>query len=96
VHDLDGERTRDSPPPICSRQELSRAHSTSAWVEPTAATLSASIASDTSEFLIAKVPPKPQHDSAAGSSASSRPATAPSRRNGRSPTRSARSEWQVG
>ena len=39
-------------------------------------TLSAPMAAETSAFLTAKVPPKPQHSSAPGSSRSSRPSTA--------------------
>ena len=58
--------------------------------------LSESIAIDVSAFLTANVPPKPQHSSAAGRSTRSIPRTASSRRRGRSPMRSSRSEWQVG
>ena len=68
----------------------------SALVAMTFFILSASIAVDVSEFLTAKVPPKPQHWSASGSSTRSRPRTARSSRNGLSSTRSIRSEWHVG
>ena len=59
-------------------------------------TLSAPMAAETSGFLTAKVPPKPQHSSAPGSSRSSRPLTAGSSRRGRSPSPRTRSPWQVG
>src|SRR6185437_16835725 len=49
--------SRDSPPPICIRQELSPAVQTSARVASTERILSASIAVDTSAFLTANVPP---------------------------------------
>ena len=88
--------SRDSPPPMCIRQELSPAVQTSARVASTLRILSASMAVDTSAFLTANVPPKPQHTSASGSSTRSSPATWRSSRSGRSPTRSSRSEWQVG
>ena len=52
---------RASTPPICIRQELSVAVHTSAPVATTRVTLSAAIAVDTSAFLTANVPPKPQH-----------------------------------
>ena len=81
-------------PPICMRQELSVAVQTWAWVSRTHATLSASIATDTSAFFSAKVPPKPQHSSLCGSSMSRSPWTASSRRVGRSWSRNDRSEWQ--
>jgi hypothetical protein len=58
--------------------------------------LSASIADDTAGFFSANVPPNPQHCSAPGSSARSMPSTARSSCSGRWPTRSSRSEWQVG
>ena len=77
---------------MCSRQDASPAVHTAAPVAATLASLSASIAADTSWFFSANVPPKPQQDSAAGSSTSSRPATARSSRSGRSPTRTIRSE----
>ena len=77
------EPSRDEPPPRWARQELSAAHSTSAPVSCTEASLSASIAIDVSAFLMANVPPKPQHDSASGSSTSSRPRTARRSRSGR-------------
>ena len=51
-------------------------------VARTLRSLSASIASETSAFLIAKVPPKPQHSCASGSSTRSMPRTARSRRSG--------------
>ena len=81
---------------MCIRHELSAAHSTSAPVWRTAATLSAQIAADTSGFFTANVPPNPQHTSASGRSARSRPRTARSSRSGASPTCSIRSEWQLG
>src|SRR5262249_38875959 len=88
--------SRDSPPPICIRQEPSPAGHTSAPVASTERILSASMAVDTAPFLTANVPPNPQHTSASGSSTRSMPATLRSSRSGRSPTRSRRSEWQVG
>ena len=51
---------------MCIRHELSPATSTSASVSRTWRALSAPIATDTSAFFIAKVPPKPQHSSADG------------------------------
>ena len=69
---------------------------TSAPVATMFAHLSASIASETSAFLIEKVPPKPQHSAASGSSSSSSPRTCASSRCGASPTRVTRCEWQVG
>ena len=48
------------------------------------------------QFFTANVPPNPQHSSARGSGTRSIPRTAASSRVGRSPTRSIRSEWQVG
>ena len=62
-----GTLSRDRPPPMCIRQELSPAHTDSAPVSRTWRILSASIALDTSAFFSANVPPKPQQDSAAGS-----------------------------
>ena len=81
---------------MCIRQDESPAVSTSAPVRVTQRILSASIAADVSAFFSANVPPNPQHWSASGSSTRSIPRTARSRRSGRSPTRSIRSEWQVG
>ena len=69
---------------------------TSAWVSSTLRILSASMAVEVSAFLTANVPPKPQQVSASGSSTRSIPVTLRSSRSGRSPTRSRRSEWQVG
>src|SRR3712207_8522173 len=54
-------------------------------VDSTFAILSVSIAVEVSEFLTAKVPPKPQHCSAPGSSTSVSPRTARSSCSGRSP-----------
>ena len=88
-----GARAQDSPPPMCIRQDASPAVPTSAPVDSTCRILSASIAVEVSAFLSANVPPKPQHWSASGSATSSSPRT---RRSGASPTRSIRSEWQVG
>ena len=84
------------PPPMCIRHELSQAHTAPAPLATTAASFSSSIAVETSAFLTANVPPKPQHSSASGSSTSSTPGAARSSRSGASPTRSSRSEWQVG
>ena len=56
-----------------------------AGVERRCAPCRAHMAAETSGFFTAKVPPKPQHSSAPGSSTSSRPATARSSRSGRSP-----------
>ena len=61
-----------------------------------ARSLSESIAIDVSAFLIANVPPKPQHSSPSRSSTRSIPRTARSSRSGASPTCSSRSEWHVG
>ena len=87
---------RRSPPPMCIRHELSQAQTPSAPEATIAASFSSSIALETSAFLTANVPPKPQHSSASGRSTSSTPARRASSRNGASPTRSSRSEWQVG
>ena len=84
------------PPPMCIRHELSAAVQTSAPVSRIRRSLSVSIAVEVSAFLTAKVPPKPQHCSAAGSSTRSMPRTARSSRSGASPTFSSRSEWHVG
>ena len=81
---------------MCSRHELSPATSTSAPVSRTCRALSAPMAVDVSAFFTAKVPPKPQHSSAAGSSTRSQPADLRSSRSGLSPTPSMRREWQVG
>ena len=81
---------------MCIRQELSPAVQTSAPVLLTCRILSASMALEVSAFFSAKVPPKPQHSSAPGSSTRSIACTACSSRSGLSPTRSIRSEWQVG
>src|SRR5579885_1260436 len=89
-------RWRCSAPPICIKHELSAAAQTSACVSSTLRTFSLSIAREVSAFFTAKVPPKPQHSCAPGSSTSSRPRTARSRRRGASPTCRKRREWQVG
>ena len=81
---------------MCIRQDASPAVQTSAPVSSTWRILSASIAVDVSAFFTANVPPNPQHCSAAGSSTRSSPRTWRSSRSGLSPTRSTRSEWQVG
>ena len=60
---------------MCMRQLLSQAVQTSALVERIAVVFSASMAVETSGFLIAKVPPKPQHCSRAGSWTSWMPRT---------------------
>ena len=70
-------RSARAAPPICIRQELSAAVQTSAPVSITARTLSAAIAVETSAFLTANVPPKPQHSSLCGRSASCEPAHGP-------------------
>ncbi len=54
------ELSRDRPPAICMRQELSPDVHTSAWVLLRLLILSSSMAADTSAFLTAKVPSKPQ------------------------------------
>ena len=69
-------RCRDRSPPTCIRHELSPATITSAPVSRTCAALSAPIATDVSGFFTAKVPPKPQHSSAAGRSPGGCPRTA--------------------
>ena len=53
--------SRDSPPPMCIRHELSPAVQYSAPVASTLRILSASTAVDTSAFFTANVPPNPQH-----------------------------------
>ena len=55
-------------------------HSTSARVDMTLETLSASMAVEVSWFFMEKVPPKPQHTSASGRGARSMPSTALSSR----------------
>ena len=87
---------RDRPPPICIRHDMSTAATTSALVSMTASSLSSRIALDVSAFLIANVPPNPQHSVARGSATRSRPSTARRRSSGASPSRRARSEWHVG
>src|SRR6202042_3509466 len=52
------EAERRRVPPMCIRQELSAAHSTSAPVASTAAHLSAAMAADTSGVFPLNVPPK--------------------------------------
>ena len=59
-------RWRPSIPPTCIRQDASPATSTWAPVSRTWRALSAPIAIEVSEFLTAKVPPKPQHSVALG------------------------------
>ena len=81
---------------MCIRQDESPAVQTSAVEASTFDILSASIAVDVSAFFSANVPPKPQHESAWGSSTSSSPRTLRSSRSGLSSTRSIRSEWHVG
>jgi len=71
---------------MCIRQELSAATRYCAPLSTACATLSAPIAAETSGFFTEKVPPKPQHSSAPGSSTSSRPSTWRSSRVGRSPS----------
>src|SRR5579883_1227486 len=89
-------RWRCRASPICIKHELSAAAQTSARVSSTLRTFSLSIAREVSAFFTANVPPKPQHSCAPGSSTSSRPRTARSRRRGASPTCRKRREWQVG
>ncbi len=91
-----GGASRLSPPPMCSRHDGSTAVTTSAPVARMFAHLSLSMASETPAFLTEKVPPKPQHSVASGSSSSSRPRTLASSRCGASPMRVTRCEWQVG
>src|SRR5580693_281268 len=79
-------RSLVSVPPMCIRQELSPATTTSAPVWRIAATLSAHIAAETSWFFSANVPPNPQQVVASGRSTRSIPRTALSRRYGASPT----------
>ncbi len=87
---------RESPPPMCIRQDESPAVHTAASVVAMLRILSWSIAVDVSAFFTAKVPPNPQQASASGSSTRSIESTALSSRSGLSPTRSMRREWQVG
>src|SRR5918998_3030846 len=87
---------RLSPPPMCIRQELSPAVQTSASVSRTCRSLSPSIAIEVSAFLIANVPPKPQHSLASGSSTKSMPRTALRSSKGASPTFNILKEWQGG
>ena len=89
-------RWRCSAPPMCIRHELSAAAQYSARVSRMQRSLSLSIAIDVSAFLTENVPPKPQHSSEWGSSTRSIPRTARSSRNGASPIRVIRTEWQVG
>ena len=63
-------------PPMCIRQALSPVTRYSAPVDITLRALSAPIATDTSEFLTQKVPPKPQHWSESGNGTRSMPRTA--------------------
>ena len=88
-----GEPRRRRPPPMCSRQEASHAHTASAPLARTLSSFASSIAAETSAFLTAKVPPKPQHSSASGQR---RRARGRRRRgggeSGRSPRRRSRSE----
>jgi hypothetical protein len=72
--------------------ELSAAVHISAPVFNTQRTLSASIADEVSGFLMAKVPPNPQHSSLLGNSTKSIPPTFLSKRSGASPTRNKRKE----
>ena len=81
---------------MCSRQDASHAQTASAPHARTLSSFASSIARETSAFLTANVPPKPQHSSASGSSTSSTPGTAEQERQRASPSRSSRSEWQVG
>src|SRR5699024_11227361 len=62
---------RDSEPPIFIRQEESPPVTYSAPVSLMWRTLSVTIAWEVSAFLMAKVPPKPQHSSLFGSSTNS-------------------------
>ncbi|GES17080.1 hypothetical protein Amac_106780 [Acrocarpospora macrocephala] len=83
---------RWSVPPICIKQELSAAQSTSAPVFMTFPTLSAHMAAEISRFLIANVPPNPQHSSAPGNATNSNPRTPSNNRRGRSPKCNPRNE----
>ncbi len=65
---------------MCIRHDLSAAQQNSAPVSSTPRILSPSIAIEVSAFLMAKVPPKPQHSAALGSSTRSMPLTARSSR----------------
>ena len=85
-------RWRLKAPLMCMRQELSTAEQTSAPLSRMRCTLSESMAAETSGFLMAKVPPKPQHCSLSGRSTSVRPRTSRSKRAGLSPTRRERRE----
>src|SRR5215203_3302892 len=89
-------RRRPRPPPMCIRHELSPAVQISASVSRTCRILSESIAAEVSAFLTAKVPPNPQHSSAAASSTRSIPRTFRKSSRGASPTLSIRREWHVG
>ena len=81
---------------MCIRHELSPAVQTSAPVSRTCRSLSESIAAEVSAFLIAKVPPNPQHSSASESSTRSIPRTFRKSSSGASPTLSILKEWHVG
>ena len=85
---------RRSPPPICIRQELSGAVTTSASVARMCAILSVSIAEDSAGCLTANVPPNPQQVLASASSTRSIPSTARSSRSGASPACISRVAWQ--
>src|SRR6056297_2109284 len=89
-------RCRLNAPPICIRQELSAAEHTSAPVSLIWRILSVSIAMDVSAFLMANVPPKPQHSSAIGNSTRSIPFTFLSSTRGALPMFNTLREWHVG
>src|SRR5215213_253711 len=89
-------RRRPRPTPMCIRHELSPAVQTSASVSRTRRILSDSIAAEVSAFLTAKVPPNPQHSSAAERPTRSMPRTFLSSSRGASPTLRILREWHVG
>ena len=80
---------------MCIRQLLSQAVQASAPVLRMAVVFSASIALETSAFLTAKVPPKPQHCSTFARGTRSIPRTAFSKVRGPSPSSRFRRPWQL-
>src|SRR6185437_7430920 len=86
--------SRVSLPAMLRRQPMSPASSVSAPLATISAALSAAMRSEISGYLMQKVPPKPQHTSAPGSSCSRRPSTLASSRRGCSLTPSSRSPEQ--
>ena len=87
--------SRESRPAMFIRQPRSPASSAPAPVPVTAAVLSRTMAVEMSGYLTQNVPPKPQHTSASGSSASVSPSTFASRARGWCFTPSSRKPAQL-